>query len=177
MILLFLSTTAFPSSLSENHKKAIEQLAECKTLLEQEKQRWEVIHNNPVTDKWSVSKDKDDNMIIKVVIDDTIKNIINDQPIQREYKLVPTKSSLIKYADVLAGFSFLTEEGPRPLLGIGYRPSFAKGAGISITTSLTSIGASVYYTNPAIKNMFIAAGGGINLKAKPVFFIGVGVLF
>ena len=51
------STTANSAPSPENNKAAIEALAKCSVLLQEEEVRWKTIHTNPVTDIVIVTKD------------------------------------------------------------------------------------------------------------------------
>ena len=188
MLLLSFTSIANSKTKDENYRDAITELKTCNDLLIQEKQRWETIHNNPVTDKWEVTKDTtNDNMVIKVTIDDNVKNIINDQPIQRSYTLSPVDNRFLKPFDSILGACFVTSDGFRPYLGIGYRPyqqikkylgySFPDEIGISIGTTCYSLDTTIYYMPKQIPNSIIFIGSGVTIKGEPLALLGIGLVF
>ena len=167
-------SNAAPSA--ENYKSAIAALQQADILLKQEDQRWQTIQSNPVTDVWTVKRDGD-NIIVNITIDDPIKNIINDQPIQREYTLTPSQYSLLAPLDCMLSGCLLANSGWLPALGIGYTPKFSKGFGVTVNTTFTTLNAGVYYTNKLIPHAFIEALMGIKYTGQTTFGVGVGVKF
>lgn len=171
-----LSTTSYPASQAENHKKAIEQLNKCSELLHQEKGRWEKLHANPTCDTWEVSSEANGNLKIKLTIDDGVKNIINDQPISREYTLEPKHRQLFKDIDLLVGAQLVAQEGPRPIAGAGIRFDFCKGIGLGVQTSFTGVGGILYYVPSSIPYAFTGLGVGINIWKETTVSLGIGVV-
>ena len=174
-LLLSLQTTIVNSAPSEsNNKAAINALVQCQTLLREEKQRWNMIHGNPPPDKVIVTKEGE-NLIVNVTIDDSVKNIINNQPITRTYTLTPNDCNILSFADIMVSGSYITAVGWRPTLGIGYAPNFAQGFGITANTSLLNINGGIYYRIKQVPHIFIQVLVGATFTGQLTLGLGVGV--
>lgn len=175
-LLLMLSSTSIVSSKpsTENYDSAIKALEGCSILLKQEKQRWHTIHTNPVTDKVTVDK-KDGNLILDVEIDDGVKNIINAEPIKRQYILEPDNYRTFQYFDLMLAGTLIFNEGWQPTFGIGYAPKMFHGFGVEVCTTFKSLNGGIYYTNNKFYHGFIHAIGGSTFSGKPTFGIGIGI--
>ncbi len=120
-----------------------------------EKKRWEIIHNNPVTDKASIEyKDDNQTIILHVTIDTGISTVINSQPIERTYTFTAQKPRARIFPSPyigVAGLSYMHGDSIRPLIGIGitgeilpFSDAF-KRVSTFLFTSIYSVGVGVSY--------------------------------
>lgn len=175
VLIVFATNTLVNSAPSSaNNKSAVEALEQCVTLLQEEELRWKTIHTNPVTDVITVTKDGD-NLQVNVTLDTSVKNIINDMPIQRQYTLIPNKYNYWAPFDLMVSGSLISTTGWRPCFGLGYAPEFAHNFGITANTTLMNINIGAYYKIPMLPCVFIQAMLGLTFTGAPTVGLGLGV--
>ena len=165
------------------YEDSILQLTMVKAILVQEKERWQRIHTNPVPDNFTIKR-TEKGYQMDVVIDSDIKNCINRQAITRTFNFTLTRENtrFFDNFDLLLIGTVTYPQGPRPALGIGFTPSLFgktlfKHTAVGLYSSVYTTGMTIYYSHPKMRNVTAHILGGIDLEARGVIGVGLGMRF
>src|SRR5210317_861345 len=188
------------TACKEKIDTAVKYLRKSSRILKQERQRWEGIHSNPITDKVKVTQDNSKEMIaIDVIIDTKVENEINNQPITRQYVIdfMPPRRTLTKYVDFMVGVGYVfkpahgndfgeyLKDTLRPTISVGVRPFvFLKnriealsGLGFAAQSMFFNTGIMMYYSHKAMFPFYLGLTVGWDWKGNTIPGGSIGVRF
>lgn len=183
MLLLPLLISGLLTAATPREQEAADLLLKTKTLLEEERTRWKAMHETPYDDEVTLSQTNDE-LKISIIIDPKVQNIINDQPLTREYTFPKTEQHhdplFPDYFGVCGLLAY--PSGFRPMVYGGYKLPFQKNTFIKRLAvgpylSYIHVGVAVSYIDPALHNLTVAVTFGVNYDMRMMPGIGVGISF
>lgn len=186
LILLLIGLTNFLFSqegTKPTDKEVAAALRQSSAILKQESKRWKVIHDDPQKNEAKLTENKD-SFTINITIDPVVKNLVNDQPIVREYiipKTHPPKRGilnvLLENTDIYFMGGITTSKDIDIGIMAGYHnPDIFPNLGIGGYVGLKSMTVILYYDLGKLDMSHVIIGAGIGTDYSGTsanFMIGV----
>lgn len=164
--MLSIPLTASNEKRVVNRAEISKALRESSAIMKEEAKRWEKLHGSPSESELTLTEEQDA-FIIKIEIDPVVRNVINSQPITREYRVEkdprPDKGILnkvLEYSNLYlsAGWNVT---GIDAGLTAGYSPPIMNGFGIGASLFTRSLNVSGYYSFGRFELPHVIIGMGI----------------
>jgi hypothetical protein len=182
MIMLIILSISIVYAKNPDNQKSILLLKKSSAVLKEERVRWKGLHESPNRSEAVLIEDSD-SFTVKITIDPVVKNIVNDQPITREYKILKDPGTergllgeFINDVDIYLCASYSISAGVTAGLLAGYNPEFIKYAGVGLLFTPDSAAIAIYGNLGKLdmKHVIIGVAPGICKTGYDVnYFIGV----
>ena len=170
------------TELIDAYQQAVEILRKHVYLLNQEKERWTRIHNNPEKDRVEIKPVREGEFSVDITIDPGINNSINSQPITRRIPVTVESGNLLERIDlnIMAGVG--VGYGLRPAVAADYYPEMVRKVtgqtiGVGVYSNLYTTGLDISYKHSRFKRLAFHVTVGYTLEGKIAPGIGVGARF
>jgi len=184
MILLIVLISIPAIGVRPSDKETAAAIRQASSLLKQENTRWKNIHSNPLKEEIILIEEEKTFKII-LTIDPFVRNIINNQPISREYIIDKAQkpnrgifNSIISDSDIYFMGGFNTNKDTDIGLLLGYHPNFMYNFGVGPLVCTRSLSMMVYCSAGKIDLSHVIIGLGVGTDySGPVSNFMIGVMF